>query len=921
MQHLYLPTIFFLLAALSQIAYGQETRVNGRFDGVSFQKFVEEIESKTSYRFYFDPMSTDSLVVTASPQNQSISDLLNQVFAGTDLHFSIDPDQNIYVTHEREILSDLPGDFFGTGTVQPGRQAVAAFDYTLYEKREKERKLAETKLYSIGIKSSNLQGNASLAGYIRDAATGSPVIGAAIYLENPMIGAATDQFGYYSLTLPKGRHELKIKSIGMKSTERQIMLYSDGKLNIDLDEEVTPLKEVIIQSERDVRVSSVQMGVEKMDIRTMKQMPLVLGETDIMKVVLTLPGVQTVGEGTVGLNVRGGATNQNLILFNDATIYNPSHLFGFFSTFNPDVLKNVELYKSGIAAEYGGRLSSVLDVTSREGNLKKFAGSGGISPITGRLSFEGPIIKEKSSFLVGGRSTYSDWILGRLNTEALRKSEASFYDVNAHISHKLNDKNNLYLSAYMSNDRFKLNSDTLYRYSDRNISLKWKHVLNNKIYGVFTGGYSNYGYAISSDINPVEAFNMKFSIQQVNAKVDFNYFPNQKHTVNFGLGSILYNLASGNMQPRGPESLVAPDVLQDEQALESSIYVGDNFDLSQNISLYAGIRYSYYQFLGPRDVYTYPSGVPREVSSTQDTIHYSPGKSIVTHQGIEPRVSIRYSFSRSASVKFSYNRMRQYIQMLSNTTAIAPTDIWKLSDSYIRPQFGDQYSVGLYKNLKGNLIELSIEGYYKTMMNSVDFKNSAVLLLNHQIETDVINAEGKAYGIEFLIKKSAGKMNGWISYTYSRSLLKTHSIHSSETVNNGKYYPSSYDKPHAVNFIGNYKFSRRFNFSLNMTYSTGRPITLPLAKYDLGGNPRLYYSERNQFRIPDYFRIDASINLEGNHKIKKLAHSSWTLAIYNLTGRQNAYSVYFTSKDNKISGYKLSIFGRPIPTITYNFRF
>jgi outer membrane receptor protein involved in Fe transport len=375
------------------------------------------------------------------------------------------------------------------------------------------------------------------------------------------------------------------------------------------------------------------------------------------------------------------------------------------------------------------------------------------------------------------------------------------------------------------------------------------------------------------------------------------------------------------MQPQGIESLIVPTQLQNEQALESSIYAGDNFDLSQNISLYAGIRYSYYQFLGPRDVYAYAPNEPREASSTQDTIQYASGKTIATHQGLEPRVSIRYSLSRSASVKFSYNRMRQYIQMLSNTTAIAPTDIWKLSDSYIRPQFGDQYSLGFYKNLKGNLIELSVEGYYKTMMNSVDFKNSAVLLLNEQIETDVINAEGKAYGIEVLLKKSSGKVNGWISYTYSRSLLKTNSSHSSETVNSGKYYPSSYDKPHAVNVIGNYKFSRRFNFSLNMTYSTGRPITLPLAKYDLGGNPRLYYSERNQFRIPDYFRIDASINLEGNHRIKKLAHSSWTLAIYNLTGRQNAYSVYFTSKDNKISGYKLSIFGRPIPTITYNFRF
>jgi hypothetical protein len=700
-----------------------------------------------------------------------------------------------------------------------------------------------------------------------------------------------------------------------------VMLYSDGRLDIELEEDITPLKEVVIESERDVRVAGVQMGLEKLDIRTMKQMPLALGETDIMKVILTLPGVQTVGEGTVGLNVRGGATNQNLILFNDATIYNPSHLFGFFSTFNPDVLKNVELYKSGINAEYGGRLSSVLDVSSREGNLKKFAGSGGISPITGRLSLEGPIIKDRTSFLVGARSTYSDWILSRLKTKELNNSEASFYDLNAILSHKINDKNNVYLSGYLSKDRFKLNSDTAYSYSDRNASVKWKHIINNKLFGVFTGGYSHYSYTISSDGNPVNAFNMDFNIQQTNGKIDFSYFPSAKHTINAGVSTIRYSLSPGNLQPRGAESLIIPDVLQSEQGMESGIYAGDQFEITPNLSVYGGIRYSLYQFLGPKDILTYTPNLPKEESTIQDTVAYASGKSIATYHGAEPRVSLRYSLSRSSSVKISYNRMRQYIQMLSNTTAIAPTDTWKLSDANIRPQIGDQISAGFYKNLKGNMIELSVEGYYKKMTNSIDFKNSAVLLLNHHIETDLINAEGKAYGIELMAKKSSGKVNGWVTYTYSRSWLRSKGSSASETVNSGKFYPSSYDKPHAVNFIGNYKFSRRVNVSFNVIYSTGRPITLPLAKYDLGGSKRLYYSERNQYRIPDYFRTDFSVNIEGNHKVRKLAHSSWTFAVYNLTGRQNAYSVFFVADNGKINGYKLSIFGRPIPTITYNFKF
>jgi len=915
--------IFTISIALftTSLVHGQNRNlVTGEFNNASFEDLTKVIESNTGLHVFYPPRAVDSVRVNLSAQNMTVQAVLEQVLAGTELHYAIDPHGNVFITEGREIMTDLPVDFFDVG-VDNNKPDATAFDYSAYEKREKQKKLAENKLYSIGPKTGNMQGNATVAGNIREATTGEPVIGAAVFVEKPLIGVATDQFGYYSISLPKGRHELRIKSVGMKATQRQLMVYGDGKLEIELEEDVIPLKEVVVQSERDVRVSGLQMGMEKLDIKTMKNMPLALGETDIMKVVLTLPGVQTVGEGTVGLNVRGGSTNQNLILFNDAVVYNPSHLFGFFSTFNPDVLKNVELYKSGITADYGGRLSSVLDVSSREGNLKKFSGSGGISPVTGRLTLEGPIIKDKTSFLVGGRSTYSNWILRQLNDEALKNSTASFYDINANISHKFGDKDNLYVSAYFSKDRFKLDGDTTYSYSDRNASIKWKHIFNNKFFGVLTGGFSKYSYAIESDANPTNAFNMKFSIQQLNAKADFNYFLNQKHTITSGLSSIYYSLTPGNLQPSGPESLITPDVLQDEQGLESAVYIGDNFEVSPKLSLYAGVRYSFYQYLGPKDVYAYTAGVPKDESTIQDTTNYSSGKSIASYNGAEPRFSARYSITPNASFKLSYNRMRQYIQMLSNTTAITPTDIWKLTDNYISPQVGDQISIGYYQAFRRKQIDISIEGYYKTMENTVDFKNGAVLLLNPHIETDVVNARGKAYGAEFMLKKAAGKLNGWISYTYSRTFLQAKSDNASETVNQGKWYPSSYDKPHAINFIGNYKFSRRFNFSLNLTYSTGRPITLPLAKYELGGSSRLYYSERNQYRIPDYFRMDVSINVEGNHKIKKLAHSSWTFAIYNLTGRENAYSVFFKSENGQINGYKLSIFAQPIPTVTYNFKF
>jgi len=911
--------LFIIMLLLSGHTFGQRasTRLTATFDHATFEQVAAAIEEQTIYRISFNPVWTDSVFVTMSASNEEVLAVLDKIFANTDLHYNL-YQQNIYITKERQIMTDLPVGYFGpeNKTTKP----AATFDYTDFEQREKKIKLAEEKLYIIGTKTDNLQGKATVAGTVRDSKSGEPVIGASVFVENPMIGASTDQFGHYSLTLPKGQHILKLKSIGMKNTHRQVMLYNNGRLDIEIEEDVTPLKEVVVESDRDARVTGMQMGMEKLDIKTMKQMPLALGETDIMKVVLTLPGVQTVGEGTTGLNVRGGATNQNLILYNDATVYNPSHLFGFFSTFNPDVLKNVELYKSGINAEYGGRLSSVLDVHTREGNLKKISGSGGISPITGRFTLEGPIIKDRTSFLIGARSTYSDWILDRVKTKELKNSSASFYDLNANITHKINDDNSLYLSGYMSKDHFKLNSDTAYRYSDRNASLKWKHVFNTKLYGVLTGTYSKYEYTVNSASNPVNAFQMSFAIRQLAAKADFNYFPNAKHTLTAGASMIHYGLSPGNYQPYGTESLVVPNTLQKEQGRESAIYIGENFEVTPTLSVYAGLRYSYYQSLGPRDVYQYASGVPRKESTIQDTVHYNSGP-IATYHGAEPRFSVRYIVAENSSVKFSYNRMRQYIQMLSNTTVIAPTDTWKLSDSYIPPQIGDQWSLGFYKNLRGNMIETSVEAYYKKMHHAIDYKDGASLLMNHHIETDVLSAQGKAYGLEFMVKKATGKLNGWVSYTYSRTLLKTAGPTSTETINRGVYYPSSYDKPHAVNFIGNYKFSRRFNFSLNVVYSTGRPITLPIAKYDLGGTMRIYYSDRNAYRIPDYFRTDISINVEGNHKVRKLAHSSWTFAVYNLTGRQNAYSVYFVSEGGKINGYKMSVFARPIPTITYNFKF
>ncbi|HMH34755.1 MAG TPA: TonB-dependent receptor [Puia sp.] len=913
--------LFFSFHAHAQ----NKLSVTGDFQGVPFEAFVSQVEAQTKCHFYFNNQQTDSFTVNISVREKPLSQVLDQLFKNTEFHYSIDEDNNVFVVKRFKIETKLPDDFFNKKktVADSSRGNDATPDYSEEDTRNEKLKASlENKLFEIGIKTNTLKaGSATVAGYVRDMKTGEAIIGAAIYMDNPPIGVTTDQFGYYSFTLPRGRHTLRITSVGMKETKRQIMLFTDGKLSIEMQEFVPSLKAVTVISEKNSNIKGLQMGVERLNIKLIKQLPVVFGEADILRAVLTLPGVTSVGEASTGFNVRGGSADQNLILFNDATVYNPSHLFGFFSAFNPDVIKDVELYKSSIPEKYGGRLSSVLNVTTRDGNKKKFSGVGGIGPLTARLTLEGPIGNDKTTFLVAGRTTYSDYLLKLLPSEDYKNSSASFYDVDLHLTHEFSPKDNLYLTGYFSSDRFKLNSDTAYKYQNKNLNLKWRHNFNNKWSGILTTGYDGYDYSISSNHNPVNAFDLSFNISQLNMRADFNYNLNSSHTLDFGLTSIYYKLNPGSTQPLGSKSLVIPDVVQAEQGLESALYLGDRWSISSKFSVDAGIRYSMFNYMGAHNVHNYAPGIPRTEGNLVDSVAYGSGKVIKTYQGPEYRISARLSVSDNASFKASYNTLRQYIHVLSNTTAISPTDIWKLSDPNIKPQFGEQYSLGFYQNFKSNTIEASVEVYYKKIHDYLDYKSGAVLIMNHHIETDVITTRGKAYGAELMIKKLSGKLNGWLSYTYSRTLLQQDDPIAGESINHGNYYPANFDKPNNVNFVGNYKFNHRFSVSMNVSYSTGRPITLPIAIYDQGGSQRVYYSDRNQYRIPDYFRMDLSLNIEGNHKVKKLKHSSWTIGVYNLTARKNPYSVYFVEENGVIKGYQLSIFGTAIPAITYNFRF
>lgn len=876
------------------------------------------IEHQSGLILYCNPAEVDSLRISLNCKDKQPVQALEEALQGTSLLVS--PFQNTYlfILKDKKLMTELPPGYFGA---ESNEQDYSDFAGLLNNQKE-QKATSENKVYTIGEASANnSSGKVKLNGYITDFRTGEPIVGAVIYMDNPTIAATTDGSGFYTLNLPVGRRNLNIKGLGLKDSQRQVMLHSDGKLDIELEEQIYSLKEVTITSEKVANVRSNTLGLERIKIKDIKNIPTVFGEADVIRVVMMLPGVKAVGEASSGFNVRGGSTDQNLILFNNGTIYNPTHMFGFFSAFNPDVVKDIELYKSSIPAKYGGRISSVLEISGREGNKKEFTGSLSLGLLTSRLTLEGPIGK-KTSFIVGGRTTYSDWMLNLLPEKSgYKDGKAGFYDMNLIVDHKFSNRDNLYISGYYSHDRFQFDSDERYGYTNANGSAKWRHIFPNQLTSTLTVGYDHYDYQTKTSANPADAYQLSFGINQVFGKLDFTAYLNDKHTLDFGIGSTWYQLNPGKYLPNDIESLVIPDQIQEEQAMESSVYIAERWDITQNLSLNAGVRYTMFNAMGPRTYTLYdPSLLPSETTQT-GTEEIKGWNSFKTYHSPEFRLSVRYAFDNNLSVKAGFNTLRQNIHKLSNTTIMSPTDTWKLSDINIKPQSGMQVAAGLYKNFAGNSIETSIEGYYKTMDNFLDYRSGAQLIMNHHIETDVISTKGKAYGVELMAKKTQGKLNGWISYTYSRTLLRQDDPRIDEPVNKGDWYPADYDKPHEIKFAGNYKFTQRYSVSLNCDYSTGRPITLPVSKYEYTGGEFVYYSDRNQYRIPDFFRMDLAVNIEPSHRLTLLTHSTISFGVYNLTGRKNAYSVYYVGEEGKLKGYKMAIFGAPIPYVSYNIKF
>ncbi|MFC0780327.1 TonB-dependent receptor domain-containing protein [Flavobacterium sp. HJSW_4] len=923
----------FLLSLLIvfsfQLSFAQNTneKLSITFKDETLANALKRIEEASSYKFYFDPtwINAEKGLISGTYTDIKIDDLLDKVLSKTDLNHIILKNKVIF-TLNSTIHDTLPANYFADAPVETNRKDSDSENPVFHQQYDTLSNYTVNKKSAIVFigkeNKESTRRTFTVSGTIRNEETGKAEANIYIKVRNKNINTSTDPDGNYTLQLPRGINIIEIKSLSHKEAVRTLMVYDDGQFDVNINEKSNQLDEVVIKKKGQKTTETTVSGLVSIDIEGIKNVPLILGERDILKVATTFPGIKTTGEGSAGFNVRGGKDDQNLILMDNAVLYNPQHFLGFFSAINPYTTKKADIYKGSIPADFGGRLSSVFDITTKNGNPEKFSGEGAIGPITSNLTLSVPIEKNKSSIIVGGRATYSDWILKALDNEDLKNSQAGFYDGILKYNNAINANNNLEATAYYSHDRFSLSSDSIFKYSNRLASLKWDHTFNKKSKAAFIFTNSEYKFNIDYDTDDINSFDFGYKVNESQFQAKFNYQIHPKHTLSYGIASKLYNISPGYQHPTKPEATLISTDIEKEKALESAAYLSDSFKFNDKLLIDFGLRYSYYMALGPGNVNSYAPGLPLSDETVTGTTTYKNNEVIQTYGGLEPRIAARYFLTEDLSVKAGYDVTRQYIHLLSSNVTQSPTDTWKLSDSNVKPQTAQQVSLGLFKTLKDEEYEVSLEGYYKKSKNILDYKVGAQLLLNQNVETELLQGEGKAYGVELLLKKSTGRLNGWVGYTYSRTFIKLDSQFSSEIVNNGEYFPANFDKPHDLSAILNYRFTKRYSLSTNFLYQTGRPITYPIGTFQYGNSEYTLYSDRNAYRIPDYIRLDIGINIEGNHKIKKLAHSFWNISIYNVLGRNNPYSIYFvTDPSGKVKGYKTSIFSIPVPSITYNFKF
>jgi len=922
----FLLTFIIYASSFCGLAQQKETPISISFDGLPLIEALERLENETTYDFFYLESWLVGQKVSGDFEDASINEILETLLKSTILNFYIMNGERVYLLQNSQLYDALPDNYFGRKEALVDGSDIGYDDLQdagpLFVNSNDGVENAQQSTVRIGKENKNEKRNLFvLSGSAFNAKTKEPIPDLAIVLKGNNTGTTTNIDGSYRIELPSGENILETSGLGIQNSQTKVIIYNDGVYNFSLNESFEVLDEVVVQGNANRNVEEALTGVTIIETEKIKNIPLVLGERDILKVAVALPGVTNTGEGASGYNVRGGRTDQNLVLLDNGVIYNPSHFFGIFSALNPFSTGSAEIYTGNIPAEFGGRVSSVFDISTKKVNVDNFSGEASIGPVTSNIVLETPIVKGKSGLLIGGRATYSNWILNSLDDERLSNSKASFFDLVAKYDHAINDKNDIEATVYYSKDNFSITSDSIFDYSNRMGSLKWSHKFNDKNTANLILSNSEYRFGIEFDGDANDDFDLGYKNNETEVKIKMKYLHNKKHTFDYGIMGKLYSINPGDISPLSSDSNVRSLSIPREKALESAIFLSDSYEVNDKLLIDIGLRYSFYAALGDGIQRIYQEGLPKNDGSFLEIQEFDNNEFITTYGGPEVRLSTRYFLNPDFSIKASFNNGYQYIHTLSNNTPVSPTDAWKLSDTNIEPQQANQYSLGLYKNFDGNTFELSLEGYYKKQKNLLDYKVGAQLLLNEAIETEVLQGDGKAYGVELLMKKNFGKLNGWIGYTYSRSFIKLDSEFSEERVNGGSFFPSNYDKPHDVSIVANYKFTKRFSASANFVYQTGRPVTFPIGNFSFNNSEYAFYSDRNKFRIPDYYRLDLSFNMEGNHKIKKFAHSFWSLSVYNVLGRNNPYSVFFVTEEGDIKAYQSSIFAIPVPTLTYNFKF
>ncbi|MEZ5040232.1 MAG: TonB-dependent receptor [Saprospiraceae bacterium] len=769
------------------------------------------------------------------------------------------------------------------------------------------------------------QEKVTLSGFIKDSSNGETLIGATVFVKDLNIGASSNEYGFYSISIPTGTHAFEFAYLGFESMTKTMTLSANTKLDIELSAASTQLTEVVVVSEaKDQNVTNIEMSVNKLDMQTIQKMPTLLGEVEIIRSIQLLPGVSTVGEGATGFNVRGGSIDQNLVLLDEAPVYNSSHLFGFFSVFNPDAVKDVKLYKGGIPSRYGGRLSSILDVRMKEGNNKKFTMSGGAGLIFSRFSIEAPIVKDKASFIVAGRRSYIDLLAGPFLQDGLEGSILNFYDLTLKGNYNINEKNRVFLSGYFGRDNFGFGESAGFNWGNGTATLRWNHLFSEKLFSNITLYYSDYDYKISFGEDATNSFDWNAQIVNYSIKPELTYFINPKNILRFGGQGIVYEFEPGNAVGVS-ENEISDVSLDKKYAMEGGIYAENEQDLGSKVKINYGLRLSYFNYMGKGTAYEFddaPAGTRRPVTSFQD---FDQWESIKTYTNLEPRFSIRYQMNPSTSLKASYNRMTQYLHLVSNTTASTPVDVWTPSTNNIKPQLADQVALGYFQNFKNDNYEFSGEIYYKSMDNLVDYIEGADLLLNEFLEGDLLVGKGRAYGLELMMKKNKGLFNGWVSYTLARSERLV------EGVNGDDWYPSRFDQTHNMSFTAFYEPGKRWSFSSNFVLISGTPTTFPTSRFEQQGYviPHNANNTRNNIRIPVYHRLDLSATLEGKKNEERRWQSQWVFSIYNVYSQKNPFSIFFRQDQNRIladqlvntEAVRLSVIGNFIPSVAYNFKF